>query len=206
MNLVSLYGKPLTGKGTQAGYFVQQGFFHLPMGDYMREQAALGDPECQAVISLIDNGDLVPDELPCKIVARIIDEKGRQGFRGVLLDGFPRTLEQAEWLDAFAEDRAMPLKVVELQADDNSVLNARRLKRINDYLALGKTPRPEDLDEDKFWKRLRIYDKSTARVADHYEERGQLIRVPALQTPLAVWHVIRAALGFGSGPAPQPGL
>jgi adenylate kinase len=207
MQLVSLYGKPLSGKGTQADFFVKQGFFHLPVGDYMREQAKAGDRDCQAVMSLIEAGDLVPDELVCGIVARIIDEKERQGFKGVLLDGFPRTLPQAHWLDELAEARAMPLTVVELHCEDNNVLNNRRLKRMADYIAAGKTPRAEDVDEKKFWHRLNVYAGSTAKVADHYEARGQLIRVQALQSPQAVWNEISQRLNLSSAkPGPQPGF
>lgn len=209
MQLVSLYGKPLSGKGTQADFFVRQGFFHLPMGDYMREQAEAGDPECQAVMFLIEAGEFVPDELVCGIVDRIVAEKEQQGFKGVLLDGFPRTMEQAHWLDDMAAARNMPLTVVELQIKDtdNNILNERRLMRIEQYRAKGKEPRPEDLNEKKFWRRLELYDSVTSKVADHYEDRGQLVRINGLQSPQAVWNEIRQRLGFSAGPAsPQPNI
>ncbi len=208
MQLVSLYGKPLSGKGTQADFFVRQGFFHLPMGDYMREQAEAGDPDCQAVMSLIEAGEFVPDELVCGIVDRIVDEKERLGFKGVLLDGFPRTMGQAHWLDDMAEARNMPLTVVELQVNDNNILNERRLMRIEQYRARGKEPRAEDLNEKKFWRRLELYDDVTSQVADHYDGRGQLVRVNGLQSPQAVWNEIRQKLNFGPDTsfAPRPGM
>lgn len=209
MQLVSLYGKPLSGKGTQADFFVQQGFFHLPMGDYMREQAEAGDPDCQAVMSLIEAGEFVPDALVCGIVDRIVEEKERQGFKGVLLDGFPRTMEQAHWLDDMAAARNMPLTVVELEIknEDNGILNGRRLQRIEQYRAKGKEPRAEDLNEKKFWRRLELYDEVTSKVADHYEDRGQLVRVNGLQSPQAVWNEIKRQLHFDAGPAgPRPHL
>lgn len=209
MQLVSLYGKPLSGKGTQAKNFIQQGFFHLPMGDYMRDRAAAGDPECQAVMSLIEAGDFVPDELVCGIVDRIVAEKERQGFKGVLLDGFPRTMPQAEWLDDFAAERGYPLNVVYLEIKDseNHILNSRRLQRIDEYLAAGKEPRPEDLDVNKFWKRVRLYDDVTSKVANHYEGRGQLVRIDGLQSPQAVWNEISQRLNLGTRkPGPQLGF
>jgi len=209
MQLVSLYGKPLSGKGTQAKYFIQQGFFHLPMGDYMRDQAKAGDPECQAVMSLIDAGEFVPDELVCGIVERIVNEKERLGFKGVLLDGFPRTMPQAEWLDDFAAARNCSLDVVylEIKDGDNHILNDRRLQRIDQYIAAGKEPRPEDLDVDTFWRRIDRYDRITSKVADHYESRGQLVRIDGLLSPQAVWSEISQRLNLGTRkPGPQLGF
>ena len=200
MELVSLYGKPLTGKGTQAKFFIAQGFFHLPMGDYMRDQAAQGDLECQEVMALIEAGELVPDALVCGIAARVIEEKERQGFKGVLLDGFPRTLKQAEMLDALAQEKGMPLTVIELQVSDNNVLNARRLKRIDEFKAAGKEPRPEDLNEKKFWRRIEVYDSATAPVADHYEAKGLIRRIDGLLPPQAVWDRIKVLLNLENGP------
>jgi adenylate kinase family enzyme len=109
-----------------------------------------------------------------------------------------------------AAARNMPLKVVELQIKntDNGILNERRLMRIEQYRARGKEPRAEDLNEQKFWRRLELYDGVTSKVADHYESRGQLVRVNGLQSPQAVWSEIRQKLNFGTGPGavPRPSL
>jgi adenylate kinase len=207
MQLVSLYGKPLTGKGTQAKFFVQQGFYHLPTGDYMRERAAQGDPECLAVMSIIKSGGLVSDELVCGIVARVVDEKRQQGYKGILLDGFPRTVPQAQMLDDFAAARNMPLTVIELKVEDNNVLDQRRLKRIGEFLARGEEPRAEDLDVDAFKTRIDNYDRKTAPVAGHYRTSGQLVEIDGLLPPQTVWGIIKSRLNLGNGPvAPRLSL
>jgi adenylate kinase len=206
MQVVVLHGPPLIGKGTQADFMVGQGFFHLSPGAYIREKIAEGDPKFQAVAAIINAGDLVPDEMVAEIIDSVIDEKMEQGFKGVLLDGCPRNLNQARLLDQTLADKNLPLTVIELYTDDDENLNARRLKRIKEYTAAGKPPRPDD-EEKVFRHRLQVYHNLTEPVSEYYEAKGLLKKIDGFLPLQTIRNIISSYLNLGSAPGgPSPSL
>ena len=215
MQVVSLFGPPLAGKGTQENNFINAGFAPISPGAVLREKIAQGDPKYLAAAEAINSGGLAPDELVAEIINDFIEEKMRQGFKGVLLDGSPRTLNQALVLDEFLAAKGLKLKMIELVIDDpeavrskyhTGILNDRRLKRIKERQDQGLPPRPDDVAE-VFRKRMDNYDKFTVPVADYYSAQGCLHRIDGMQSPGAVWNDIDRIINpMPAVPPPRFGL
>jgi adenylate kinase len=145
MRLV-LLGPPGAGKGTQAERLVKKhGIIQLSTGDMLRAAVAAGTPVGLEAKDLIAKGALVPDEIVVRIVSdRIEEPDARNGF---ILDGFPRTVSQAQALDDLLDDKDMKLDaVVELKVDDG-VLMSRVERRAGELAAAGKPVRSDDAPE-----------------------------------------------------------
>ena len=138
-----LLGPPGAGKGTQAQRLVHKhGIVHLSTGDMLRAAVAAGTPVGLRAKSIMDAGQLVPDEV---VVAIIADRIGQPDCaRGFVLDGFPRTVPQAEALDRLLAERGLQLDgVIQLKADENILL--RRIEnRIAEMTARGEKLRADD--------------------------------------------------------------
>ncbi len=124
--------------------------------------------------SYMDKGDLVPDEVTIKMLQSEVDKNPDSA--GFLFDGFPRTLAQAEALDAFLENKGQNITAtVALEADDN-ILVARLLER-------GKTSgRPDDQDEEKIRNRYDEYNQKTAPLMEYYHKQGKFHAVDGIGT------------------------
>ena len=165
MRLV-LVGPPGAGKGTQAiGLAQRLGVPHISTGDLFRANLSEMTPLGVEAKRYMDKGDLVPDDVTCRMVQARIGEADAAG--GFILDGFPRTLPQADALDAMLAVLGAPLDaVVELAADDEVVV-ARLLGR-------GRS----DDTEDVIRNRQKVYRDDTAPLLDHY--RTTLVSVDAV--------------------------
>lgn len=177
MRLV-LLGPPGAGKGTQAKRLVSKhGIVHLSSGEMLRAAAAAGTPVGLAAKSLIDHGQFVPDAMMVAIIAERIDQPdARAGF---ILDGFPRTLPQAEALDRLLAERGLKLDaVVALDVDEDRLVK-RIETRVTEMLARGEPLRADD-NSEVLKGRLDAYRALTAPVADYYAARGMLRTVDGM--------------------------
>lgn len=169
INIV-LFGKPGAGKGTQAEFLKEKyNLVHLSTGDIFRFNIKNGTELGKTAKEIMDRGDLVPDEITTKMLIDAVNEN--PDAKGFLFDGYPRTIAQAEALDAFLETKnAEVTATVALEADDE-ILVARLLER-------GKTSgRPDDLDEAKIRNRYNEYNEKTAPLIDYYTNQNKFYPV-----------------------------
>ena len=210
LNLI-LLGPPGAGKGTQADKLKDDfGLPYIGTGDLLRkhkeEETELG----REAKAYMDAGDLVPDDLVIRMILEEIEDKGADGF---LLDGFPRSVGQAEALDeALAENGRRLTAAVLIFVDDETVIqrlsgrrqcSAGHLYHVefdppkNDGYCdqCGKPLRQRDDDQpDTIKKRLATYHAKTEPVIDYYQERGMLQRFDGSRSPDEVHNLIRATL------------
>jgi adenylate kinase len=173
-----LLGPPGAGKGTQAKRLVARfNVIQLSTGDMLRAAVAAGTPVGLRAKDIMARGELVPDEVVVAIVAdRISEPDAKNGF---ILDGFPRTVPQAEALDRMLEEKHLDLDaVIELKVDEN-VLLGRIESRIAGMTAQGEPLRADD-NPDSLKKRLDAYNAQTAPLIGHYAGKGMLRTVDGM--------------------------
>jgi adenylate kinase len=178
MRLIML-GPPGAGKGTQAAKIAAGfGIPQLSTGDILREAVKLGTKTGLQAKEIMERGDLVPDDLVVAAVADRLDEP--DAANGFVLDGFPRTLAQAEALDDELYRRGLQLDaVLELKVDE-SVLVERVRTRAQQMAERGKPVRSDDTPE-VCERRLDVYRAQTAPVVEHYRSLGVLKSIDGLQ-------------------------
>ena len=167
-----LVGPPGAGKGTQAARLVEKhGVPQLSTGDMLRAAVAAETPVGLKAKEVMNSGGLVSDEIVVGIIKdRIAEDDAANGF---ILDGFPRTLAQAEALDKMLSDSGMKLDgVIELRVDLTKLVD-RIVKRAEDAKAAGQPVRKDD-DPEVFKQRLDAYNRDTAIVVPYYEKAGLL--------------------------------
>ncbi|SDH40583.1 MULTISPECIES: adenylate kinase [Bosea] len=195
MRLIFL-GPPGAGKGTQAARIVaKHGIPQLSTGDMLRAAVAAGTPVGQKAKAVMDAGGLVSDEIVIGIVAdRIEEADARKGF---ILDGFPRTLAQAEALDKMLDGKGLKLDaVLELRVDQTKLVD-RIVRRAEEARAAGEPVRKDD-DPEVFKTRLEAYNRDTAVVAPYYDKRGQLTAIDGMQPIDDVSRAISDALSVAA--------
>jgi adenylate kinase len=185
---IVLVGPPAAGKGTQAGRIVDRfGGVHVATGDILRSNAERGTELGRTARRYMDAGDLVPDEVIIGMVLeRLADGDCAGGF---VLDGFPRTVPQAEALERRLEELGRPLDAVVSLEIDEAELRDRLAGRAKEQ------DRAEDEDEGAIRRRLELFDRETEPLLDFYGGRGLLLRVEGQGTPDEVTARISGALG-----------
>ncbi|MAS13931.1 adenylate kinase [Nitratireductor rhodophyticola] len=175
-----LLGPPGAGKGTQAQRLVEKhGVPQLSTGDMLRAAVAAGTEVGKRAKAVMDAGELVSDEIVNAIVAERIDQP--DCANGFILDGYPRTLAQADAVEAMLAEREVKLDAtIELVVDD-AALVGRIEKRAQDAIAAGQTPRKDD-NAAVFDERLREYYKKTAALIGYYHAKGFLRRVDGMKS------------------------
>ncbi|KIF65831.1 adenylate kinase [Streptomyces sp. AcH 505] len=175
-----LLGPPGAGKGTQAKLLVERyGIVPLSTGDMLRAAVAAGTPVGLKAKDIMAGGGLVPDEVVVGIIAdRILEPDAAQGF---ILDGFPRTVPQAEALDRLLKERGLKLDaVVELRVNESALLQ-RVEARVAQMEARGETVRIDDTPE-VLSKRLAAYRAQTEPLVHYYSERRALLTIDGMMT------------------------
>jgi adenylate kinase len=212
LNLI-LLGPPGAGKGTQADRLKDDfGLPYIGTGDLLRKHKDEGTPLGLEAASYMNNGDLVPDELVIRMILAEIEEKGADGF---LLDGYPRSVGQADALDdALAENGRTLTAALLIEADDETVIQRlsgrRQCRNGHVYHVLFNPPKNEghcELDGTKLSqreddkpetikKRLATYHDKTEPLIDYYEQRGILRRFDGSREPSEVHQHVRATLAM----------
>lgn len=163
LNLV-IFGAPGSGKGTQSEILIERyGFEHVSTGDLLRAAIKAGTELGQTAKGYIDAGQLVPDEVIIGLIERVLEEKRPQ--HGLILDGFPRTVPQAEALSTLlGKYNSRVDAVLDLQVDEAELIE-RLLKR-------GQESGRSDDNLETIQKRLGVYHAQTAPLADYYAGKG----------------------------------
>lgn len=187
-----LVGPPGSGKGTQGSVVAARlGVPYVSTGDLLRAEVAAGSDVGRRVAALLDRGELVPDDLMLSVVAHALGDRARDGY---VLDGFPRTLPQAEATERAGGPLAPPDVAVHLALPDR-VVHDRLSGRA------GEQDRNDDADPAVIDRRLRVYEDETAPLLDHYRRRGILVTVDADQPVDQVTEAILGALRRAPGDA-----
>jgi adenylate kinase len=173
---IVLVGPPASGKGTQAGRIVDRfGGVHIATGDILRSNADRGTELGRTASRYMDRGDLVPDEVIIDMVLERMGEDDCAG--GFVLDGFPRTVPQAEALEGRLKELGRPLEAAVSLSVGEDELRRRLAGRATEQ------DRAEDDDEDAIRRRLELFDRETEPLLDFYERRELLARVEAEGDP-----------------------
>jgi adenylate kinase len=209
---ILLLGAPGVGKGTQAKELVAKwGIPQISTGDLLRDNRDRGTPLGQKAKELMAAGKLVPDDLVNEMVAERL--KQPDTANGYILDGFPRTLGQAKWLDGHLGTDSLPVIAVSIQVGYNELLRRITGRRTcpkcgtiyNIYLQPPKVDEKCDLDgtplvrrsddtEEVFRERMRTYESLTAPVVEHYRALGRFEEVNGDQPVGAVAVGVEAAV------------
>jgi len=187
---IVLLGAPGSGKGTQATLLVERlGLPHISTGVLLRDAIKRGTKLGLAVREITEKGELVPDDVMSDLVRERLGRDDVAG--GFILDGYPRTLEQAEVLDAILEDLGRPVEVAILIDVDTDQI----IKRIE--LRAREEGRSDDTVE-VLRNRMRVYQEKTAPVADYYASRGLLTQVMGTGSREEVLERILSVLQVGT--------
>jgi adenylate kinase len=195
-----LLGPPGAGKGTQAEIIAGQlGVPAISTGDIFRANVSGQTELGKKAKAYMDAGELVPDEITVAMVRQRIVEPDANG--GFLLDGFPRTIPQAEQLrDSLAELGAALDRVLELVVDEEELVRRLSGRRM---LVDGEWVQRDDDKPETVRRRLQVYREQTAPVSGFYEQAGLLSRIDAVGTVDEITARAMAALGRSVAPSGQ---
>lgn len=183
---VLLLGVQGSGKGTQAKRIASDyGLAHIATGDMLRAAMAAGTALGQRVRPIYDAGELVPDDLMIDLIRERLSEPDTE--QGFILDGFPRTMPQADALDAMLSEIDRPLSVVfELQVPDEVAIERLHRRAV----AEGRA----DDTADAIAKRIELYHQETEPLVSHYRLAGNLVGIHGDRTEKDVFAEIQEAL------------
>ncbi len=215
-DIIILLGPPASGKGTQASLIREKiGFENLSSGSLLREEVATGSDMGKKISTIIDAGNLVSDELMFEVLSKKIRNSNSFGF---ILDGFPRTLKQAEILSDYVSKSDMKIKkVFIIDLDEKNILD-RICNRITCkkcgaiYNILSKRPkvdgvcdvcgstdlvdRSDDLNRSAVKKRIDIFKTNIGAIMSFYEKKSLIFLINGLKDVDAINREIIKALGY----------
>ncbi len=189
MDLI-LFGPPGAGKGTQAKVLQdERGLVQLSTGDMLRAAVAAGTELGRKSKTIMDRGDLVPDDLVVGIIAERLEKP--DCAKGVIFDGFPRTVAQAKALDAMLTSRGRKIDaVIELKVDDEAMVGRMESRVRENPGAARADDTPETLR-----KRLGVYRQNTEPLLDFYRGQGKLVTVDGMAPIADVSAAVRGVVG-----------
>ena len=187
LNIV-IFGAPGSGKGTQSDKIIDKyHLFHISTGDVLRDNMRRGTELGKVAKGYIDQGQLVPDELIIDLLAQVLDENKDKAADGVIFDGYPGTIPQAEALEQLLADRGTRIDaVVGLEVPDEELI-----KRI---LLRGQLRGRADDNEETARKRLEVYYNQTSPLKAYYEEQGKYLAINGMGTIDGIFDQIRKEL------------
>ncbi|WP_289856866.1 adenylate kinase [uncultured Muribaculum sp.] len=167
MTNIVIFGAPGSGKGTQSERLIDQyGLHHISTGDVLRSHMARGTELGKIAESFISQGQLIPDELMINILADVLDSNPAATQKGVIFDGFPRTIPQAKALKELLAKRGTEVHaVIGLEVDDEELVD-RLIKR-------GQMSGRSDDNLETINKRLTVYHSQTSPLRDYYMTEGK---------------------------------
>ncbi|WP_288307906.1 adenylate kinase [uncultured Muribaculum sp.] len=167
MTNIVIFGAPGSGKGTQSERLIDQyGLHHISTGDVLRSHMARGTELGKIAESFISQGQLIPDELMINILADVLDSNPAATQKGVIFDGFPRTIPQAKALNELLAKRGTEVHaVIGLEVDDEELVD-RLIKR-------GQMSGRSDDNLETINKRLTVYHSQTSPLRDYYMSEGK---------------------------------
>lgn len=180
LNIV-IFGAPGSGKGTQSERIVEKyGINHISTGDVLRAEIKNGTELGKTAKGYIDQGQLIPDELMVDILASVFDSF--KDSKGVIFDGFPRTIPQAEALKVMLKERGQDISVMlDLDVPEEELMT-RLIKR-------GKESGRADDNEETIKKRLVVYNTQTSPLKEYYKGEGKYQHINGLGTKIGRAHV-----------------
>ncbi len=167
---ILIFGAPGSGKGTQSAFVKEHyGLEHISTGDMLRAEIKKGSSVGKKAEALIANGQLVPDEIIVEMMDNRLSEMGNQA-KGVIFDGFPRTVAQAKSLEKMLQKRGEDVSIlVELEVEEEELI--RRI------IERGKSSGRSDDNENSVRNRLKVYHSDTEPVISYFEKQGKYISV-----------------------------
>ena len=165
MKNIVIFGAPGSGKGTQSDLMIEHyGLEHISTGDVLRNEIKNGTELGKTAQGFIDNGQLIPDDLMVSILAKVYDEFGC-GHKGVIFDGFPRTIPQAEALKKMLDERGDKIAaMIELDVPEDELMKRLILR--------GQQSGRADDNEETIQKRLVVYHSQTQPLIEWYKQEG----------------------------------
>ena len=187
MKNIVIFGAPGSGKGTQSDLMIEKyGFNHISTGDVLRNEIKNGTELGKTAKGFIDNGQLIPDELMVNILASVYDSFGKE-HKGVIFDGFPRTIPQAEALKKMLAERGHKVAaMIELDVPEDELMT-RLIKR-------GQESGRSDDNAETIKKRLDVYHNQTSPLRDFYIGEGCYKAIEGVGSIDEIFDRIAAAL------------
>ncbi|MDE7080675.1 MAG: adenylate kinase [Muribaculaceae bacterium] len=191
INIV-LFGAPGSGKGTQSAKIIDQfGLYHISTGEVLRDHIARGTELGKTAESYISKGNLIPDDLIVDLIAHVIDNEAREA-KGVVFDGFPRTIPQAEALRDMLEARGSRVHaVVGLEVPEEELIE-RMLNR-------GKETGRADDNLDTIKNRLDVYHNQTHPLKEYYLKEGSYLPINGSGSVEEIFDCIAAGIEEATG-------
>ncbi len=186
-NLV-IFGAPGSGKGTQSENLINHyGLFHISTGDVLRSHIKGGTELGKTASAYINDGKLIPDELMINILENVLEENPEKTEKGVIFDGFPRTIEQAKALKEMLEKRNANVNIVIGLDVPEDELVTRLLKR-------GQESGRSDDNLETIKKRLDVYHNQTSPLREYYINEGNYAAINGLGSIKQIFEDIKAAI------------